>query len=66
MDAKVVEQEVKEANEEKHYDLVKIMRVWREEKKLRYASASLKFKVVCEPFPKFIEYVETIVLTLKK
>jgi len=31
-----------------------------------YASALLKFKEVCKPFPKFVEYVETTVLTVKK
>jgi len=31
-----------------------------------YASALLIFKEVCEPFPKFVEYVETTVLPVKK
>jgi tRNA isopentenyl-2-thiomethyl-A-37 hydroxylase MiaE len=66
-DAKVVEKEVKEAKEDKHYDLVKkIMRVWKEVVESptedSYASALLKFKEVCEPFPKFLAYVETTVL----
>jgi hypothetical protein len=57
-DLKVVEKEVKEANEEKHCDVEKIMTAW---KKLvesptegSYASALLKFKDVCELFPKFL------------
>jgi hypothetical protein len=70
-DAKVVEKEVKEANEEKNCDLVKkILRVWGEvvdsPTKDSYASALLKFKEVCEPFPKFVEYVETTVFPVKK
>jgi len=70
--AKVVEKEVKEVKEEKHCDLVKkIMRVWKEvvesPKEDSYASALLKFKEVCEPFPMFLAYVETTVLnTVKK
>jgi len=31
-----------------------------------YASALLKFKEVCMPFPGFITYVETTVLNLKE
>ena len=62
---------MKEANEEKHCDLVKkIVRVWREvvdsTTEDSYASALLKFKEVCEPFPKFVEYVETTVFPIKK
>jgi len=63
--------EVKEANDEKHCDLVKkIVRVWREVVESptedSYASAWLKFKEVCEPFPMFVKYVETTVLPVKK
>jgi len=63
---------VKEAKEEKHcYVVEKIMRVWKESVESptedSYASALLKFKDVCEPFPTFLAYVETIVLnTVKK
>jgi hypothetical protein len=62
---------VKEANEEKYCDIVKkIVRVWREvvdtPKEDSYASALLKFKEVCRPFPKFVEYVETTILSVKK
>jgi len=69
--AKVVEKEVKEANDEKHCDLVrKIVSVWREvvdsPTEDSYASALLKFKEVWEPFPMFIKYVETTVLPVKK
>jgi hypothetical protein len=42
------------------------MRVWKEVVESptedSYASALLKFKEVCEPFPKFLAYVETTVL----
>jgi hypothetical protein len=31
-----------------------------------YASALLKFKEVCKPFPKLVEYVETTILPVKK
>jgi len=71
-DAKVVDKDVKEANDEKHYDLVKkIMRAWREVVNSpmddSYASAWLKFKKdVCRPFPLFVKYVETTILPLKK
>ena len=70
-DAKVVEKEVKEAKEEKHCDIVKkIMRVWKKVVESptddSYASALLKFKEVCKPFPKFHAYVETIVLNTAK
>jgi len=66
-DTKVVEKEVKEAKEEKHSDLVKkIMRVCKEVVESptedSYESALLKFKEVCEPFPKFLAYVETTIL----
>ncbi|KEH34517.1 hypothetical protein MTR_3g467680 [Medicago truncatula] len=69
-DAKVVEKEVKQANDEKHCDLVKkIVRVWREVVESPtedlYASAWLKFKEVCEPFSMFVKYVETTVLSVK-
>jgi hypothetical protein len=72
MDAKVVQKEVKEAKKEKHCDLfMKIMRVLKEVVESptedSYASALLKFKEVCKPFPKFLAYVETTVLnTVKK
>jgi DNA-directed RNA polymerase subunit L len=63
--------EVNEAKEEKHCDIVeKITRVWKEvvESPIEdsYASALLKFKDVCEPFPKFLAYVETTVLIIVK
>jgi hypothetical protein len=62
---------VKEAKEEKHCDLVKkITRVWKgvveSPTEDSYASALLKFKEVCEPFLKFVAYVETTVLNVKK
>jgi len=62
---------VKEAKEEKHCDVVeKIMRVWKElvesPTEDSYASALLKFKNVCEPFPKFLAYVETTILNIVK
>ena len=71
MDAKVVDKDVKEANDEKHCDLVKkIMRAWREVVKSptedSYASAWLKFKEeVCGPFPMLVKYVETTVFPLR-
>jgi len=53
--AKIVESEVKEANEEKHCDVEKIMKAWKElvesPTEDSYASALLKFKDVCELFP---------------
>ena len=69
--AKFVEKEVKEAKEKKYCYLVKkIIRVWKEVVESptedTYGSALLKFKEVCEPFPKFVEYVEPTVLTVKK
>jgi DNA-directed RNA polymerase subunit L len=62
---------VNEAKEEKHCDIVeKITRVWKEVVESptedSYASALLKFKDVCEPFPKFLAYVETTVLIIVK
>jgi len=45
------------------------MRVWKEVVKSptddSYASALLKFKEVCEPFPKFVACVETTNLNVK-
>jgi len=70
-DAKVVDKDMKEANDEQHCDLVKkIVRAWREvvnsPTKDSYASAWLKFKEeACEPFPMFVKYVETTVLPLR-
>jgi len=62
---------VKEANEEKHSDVVdEMMRAskYLVESPLEdsYASALLKFKVVCKPFPKFLAYVVTTILNTVK
>jgi len=70
-DAKVDAKEVKEAKEEKHSDVVdKIMRAWKDlvesPTKNSYASAILKFKDVCKPFPKFLACVETTILNTVK
>jgi hypothetical protein len=71
-DAKVVDKDVKETNDMKNCDLVKkIVRAWREvvnsPMENSYASASLKFlEEVCEPFPMFVKFVETIVFPVKK
>lgn len=56
---------------EKSRDVVeKIVSAWKELVESlteeSYASALLKFKEVCIPFPEFIVYVETTVLNLKK
>ena len=69
--AKIVDKDVKEANDEKHCDLVKkILRLSREvvnsPTKDSYESAWLKFKEVCKPFPMFVKYVETTVSNVKK
>ena len=62
---------MKEAKEEKHCDVFeKIMRAWKDlvesSTEHSYASALLKFKEVCEPFPKFLAYVETTILNIVK
>jgi len=72
IDAKVVDKDVKEANDEKHCILVKkIVRAWRvvvnSPTQDSYAIAWLKFKEeVCKPFSMFVKYVETTILPLKK
>ena len=60
-----------EAKGEKHCDVVdKIRRAWKDlvesPTKDSYASVLLKFKDVCEPFPKFVAYVETAILNTAK
>jgi len=69
--AKVVDKEVKEANDEKHCDIVKkIVTIWREvvESPMEdaFENAWLKFKEVCEPFLMFLKYVELTVLLVKE
>jgi len=58
-------------NKEKNRDVVeKVVSAWKELVESptdeSYASALLKFKEVCMPFPGFITYVETTVLNLKE
>ena len=68
---KVVDKDVKEANDEKHcYLIKKIVRALRDVANSptedSYAIAWLKFKYeVCELFPMFVKYVETTVLPLR-
>ena len=62
---------MKEAKEEKHCDLVKkIIRIWKgvveSPTEDSYASVILKFKEICEPFLKFLAYVETTILNTDK
>jgi len=70
--AKVVGKDVKEADDDKHCELVKkIVRAWRDvvnsPTKDSFAIAWLTFKdEVCGPFPLFVKYVEETVLPLKK
>jgi len=69
-DAKVDKKQVKK-DKEKNRDVVeKIVSAWKElvesPTEESYASALLKFKDVCMPFPEFIVYVETTVLNLKE
>ena len=69
-DAKVDKKELKK-NKEKNRDVVaKVVSAWKElvdfPTEESYASALLKFKEVCMPFPEFITYVETTVLNLKE
>jgi len=70
--AKVVDKDAKEADDDKHCELVKkIMRAWRDvvnsPTEDSFAIAWLTFKdEVCRPFPLFVKYVEETVLPLKK
>ena len=70
--AKVVDKDAKEADDDKHCELVKkIMRAWRDvvnsPKEDSFAIAWLTFKdEVCGPFPLFVKYVEETVFPLKK
>jgi len=69
---KVVDKDAKEANDDKHCELVKkIVRAWRDVVNSptgdSFAIAWLTFKdEVCRPFPLFVKYVEESVLPLKK
>jgi len=70
--AKVVGKDAKEADDEKHCELVKkIVRAWRDvvnsPTEDSFTIAWLTFKdEVCRPFPLFVKYVEETVLPLKK
>jgi len=69
---KVVDKDAKEADDDKHCELVKkIVRAWRDvvnsPTEDSFAIALLTFKdEVCEPFPLFVKYVKETVLPLKK
>jgi len=69
---KVVDKDAKEADDDKHCELVKkIVRAWRDvvnsPTKDSFAIAWLTFKdEVCRPFTLFVKYVEESVLPLKK
>jgi hypothetical protein len=69
---KVDDKDVKEADDDKHCELVKkIVRAWRDvvnsPMEESFAIAWLTFKdEVCGPFPLFVKYVEETVLPLKK